>query len=286
MLPARPEDTNKATFGHVLNIAGSVNFRGAAYLSTVSALRVGAGYAILAAIPPVIDAVSAQLPEAVYLPLPQEGSAISPKSFPLLASQIKPGTVCALGCGISALGCDLKIFNSFLHDFISLLIAKKIPLVLDADGLNWLAQSGENFHFDGNCVMTPHPMELARLLKTDVESIQKNREHFAQKASEKFHAIVLLKGHRTIIADGKNLHINETGNSALAKAGTGDCLTGMIAGFLAQKMSPFDAAVRGAKIHGLAGEFAAKEFSEYGVLASDLPKYAAKILRESELGNF
>ena len=123
-------------------------------------------------------------------------------------------------------------------------------------------------------------MELARLLHTDVEQIQKNRLDAARAASKKYEAIVLLKGHRTVIALGEHGEINETGNSALAKAGSGDCLTGVIAGLLAQKMEPFDAAVLGAHIHGLAGEMASKDFSEYGVLASDLPSYIARIIRD------
>ena len=102
-LPCRPADSNKSTFGSVLNIAGSVHFRGAAYLSTVSALRVGAGYATLAAIPPVIDAVAAKLSEAIFLPLPQDGETISRDAVFTLSSQIKSGTICSFGCGISAL---------------------------------------------------------------------------------------------------------------------------------------------------------------------------------------
>jgi hydroxyethylthiazole kinase-like uncharacterized protein yjeF len=129
-----------------------------------------------------------------------------------------------------------------------------------------------------SAVMTPHPKELSRLLNTTVEDIQKNRIDSAREASKKFGAVVLLKGHRTVIAKGDEFRINETGCSALAKAGSGDCLTGIIAGLLAQGMEPFDAAVLGAKIHGLAGEIAATELSEYGVLASDLPRYIARAI--------
>ena len=101
-LPHRPMDSNKFTFGNVLNIAGSFNYRGAAYLSSVSALRVGAGYVTLAAIPPVVESVASQLPDAVYLPLPQNGPTLSKEALPIVESRLLPGTVCSLGCGISA----------------------------------------------------------------------------------------------------------------------------------------------------------------------------------------
>lgn len=277
-LPLRPSDSNKFTFGNVLNIAGSVNYRGAAYLSSVSALRVGAGYVTLAAIPPVVESVASQLPDAVYLPLPQNGPTMSRKTVEVIAERLLPGTVCSLGCGISAIGNYPENLPALVMSLIELFLRKEVPFVLDADGLNMLAKSGKTMDLKNSAVMTPHPKELSRLLNTTVEDIQKNRIDSAREASKKFGAVVLLKGHRTVIAKGDEFRINETGCSALAKAGSGDCLTGIIAGLLAQGMEPFDAAVLGAKIHGLAGEIAATELSEYGVLASDLPRYIARAI--------
>lgn len=277
-LPLRPSDSNKFTFGNVLNIAGSVNYRGAAYLSSVSALRVGAGYVTLAAIPPVVESVASQLPDAVYLPLPQNGPTMSRGTVEVIAERLLPGTVCSLGCGISAIGNYPENLSAIVISLIELFLRKEVPFVLDADGLNMLAKSGKIMDLKNSAVMTPHPKELSRLLNTTVEDIQKNRIDSAREASKKFGAVVLLKGNRTVIAKGDEFRINETGCSALAKAGSGDCLTGIIAGLLAQGMEPFDAAVLGAKIHGLAGEIAATELSEYGVLASDLPRYIARAI--------
>ncbi len=277
-LPLRPSDSNKFTFGNVLNIAGSVNYRGAAYLSSVSALRVGAGYVTLAAIPPVVESVASQLPDAVYLPLPQNGPTMSRETVEVIAERLLSGTVCSLGCGISAIGNYPENLPVLVMSLIELFLRKEVPFVLDADGLNMLAKSGKIMDLKNSAVMTPHPKELSRLLNTTVEDIQKNRIDSAREASKKFGAVVLLKGHRTVIAKGDEFRINETGCSALAKAGSGDCLTGIIAGLLAQGMEPFDAAVLGAKIHGLAGEIAATELSEYGVLASDLPRYIARAI--------
>jgi len=277
-LPPRPDDSNKFTFGNVLNIAGSLNYRGAAYLSSVSALRVGAGYVTLAAIPPVVESVASQLPDAVYLPLPQNGPTISQEAVQMIAERLSPGTVCSLGCGISAIGNYPENLPELVTSLIELFLKKAVPFVLDADGLNMLAKSGKALDLKKSAVMTPHPKELSRLLNTTVEDIQKNRIDAAREASQKFGSIVLLKGHRTVIANGNDFRINETGSSSLAKAGSGDCLTGIIAGLLAQRMDPFDAAVLGAKIHGIAGEIAATDLSEYGVLASDLPRYIARAI--------
>lgn len=278
-IPHRPAESNKSTFGNVLNIAGSVNYRGAAYLSSASALRTGAGYVTLAAIPTVIDSVAALLPDAVFLPLPQKGVTISKDALPLIEERLSTGAICTLGCGIGSMSNTPDDVTELVEDTLDLILRKQNFAVLDADGLNRLSLSKKNFQFKKRVVMTPHPKELSRLIHTDLESILKDRIGAACEASQKFDAIVLLKGHRSIIADGNRYRINETGNSALAKAGSGDCLTGVIAGFLAQKMEPFDAAVLGAKIHGIAGELASQELSEYGVLASDLPKYIARALR-------
>ncbi|MDD6092820.1 NAD(P)H-hydrate dehydratase [Hallerella succinigenes] len=277
-LPFRPSDSNKFTFGNVLNMAGSLNYRGAAYLSSVSALRVGAGYVTLAAIPPVIESVASQLPDAVYLPLPQCGSTMAKDAVQVILNRFKPGTVCSLGCGISAIEDDPHDLPFVVHALLDGLMKQKASLVLDADGLNIFATFDDKPKLSERCVMTPHPKELSRLLNVSVEEIQKNRIDAARDASKRFGTVVLLKGHRTVVANGNEFRINDTGCSALAKAGSGDCLTGIIAGLLAQKVEPFDAAVFGAKIHGIAGELAAKKLSDYGVLASDLPRYIAKAM--------
>ncbi len=278
-LPPRPIDSNKATFGNVLNIAGSLNYRGAAFLSSVSALRTGAGYVSLAAVPPVIDAVAAQLPDAVYIPLPSLGPVLSPASVQVLTPLIKAPTVCAFGCGISAIGHPFDDIMETVFRILELFIEQKVFFVLDADGLNALSLAEKQFRFEGRAVLTPHPKELARLLHTDVSKIQKDRIDAARESSQKFDAVVLLKGFHTVIANGNDYRINDTGNSALSKAGSGDVLTGIIAGLLAQKMEPFDAATLGAKIHGLAGELASAEKTEYGVLASDLPNFIPRAIQ-------
>lgn len=264
LLPKREQNSNKATFGKVLNIAGSKKYTGAAYLSSVSALIVGAGYVTLASSEQVCQTVASLTPDITFLPL---------KNLDELAQEISKYNVISIGCGLSQDENAQKLVEFVIP------IAKKlsIPTVVDADGLNIIAtlQSqdlGQNF------IITPHPKELSRLLKTDVDEIQAKRQRYAMLASEKYNCTVILKGNKTVIASKNSIYINNTGCSALAKAGTGDVLTGTITGFLAQGCSQKNAALLGTYIHGAAGDLYAKEYSEYSLLASELLKFIPKIL--------
>lgn len=305
LLPHRFEDSNKASFGHVLNIAGSINYRGAAYLSSLAALRVGAGYVTLASSPSVCQSVSALTPNLVLLPLLTQATeaqiseheasfieVLSAKAASQILPLLKKMKAISLGSGLGLIQAYLQpvsrtpqlVFPGDNYPFFcTLLLAlqhTKTPLVLDADGLNFLARSPLSHPLPINCVLTPHPKELARLLAIDVSVIQANRVHHAKLAANKLNAVVVLKGKDTVITDGQKVFINPTGSSVLAKAGTGDVLTGMIAGFCAQGMTCIDAACLGVYLHGLAGDLAAKELSAYGMLASELLDYIPKAILE------
>ena len=258
-LPERPQNSNKGTFGKILNIAGSEYMRGAAYLSSVAALKVGAGYVELASCDKVLDTVSCLAPEIVLVPL----SNLSLNNV----------TVVSIGCGLSMTSQAVNIFDKTLS------LIKDQPLVIDADGLNILSQ--KNYKFNNNTVLTPHPKEASRLLNCSLEDILNNLEDAAKKISKKYNCITVLKNHQTIITDNQNMYVNKTGSCALAKAGSGDVLCGMISGLIAQGMKPFDAAVLGVHMHGMAGDLAAKDLSEYGVLASDLLNYIPILLRST-----
>ena len=260
-MPIREQNSNKGTFGKILNVAGSSNYIGAAYLSTVSALKVGAGFSALSSSDKVIDSVSKLLTEAVYLSRKE-----AQKKF-------NEYTVLLIGCG---LGISRNSKNDFIK-FINLAKKYDLPTVIDADGLNILSKL-KNINLPAKTVITPHPKEAARLL--GVDEVTGDMEFAAKKLSEKYNCIAVLKTHRTMICDGENLFVNQYGNSALAKAGTGDVLAGTIAGLLAQKMSLFDAAKLGVYLHSRAGEIASEELTEYSVLASDLIKYLPKAIQE------
>ncbi len=260
-MPIREQNSNKGTFGKVLNVAGSSNYIGAAYLSTVSSLKVGAGFSALASDNKVIDSVSKLLPEAVYLS--RKGALKKLNEF----------TVLLIGCG---LGTNRSAENDFIK-YVNQAKKYDLPVVIDADGLNILSKL-KNIKLPEKIVITPHPKEAARLL--GVDNIGEDRKFAAKELSKKYNCVTVLKGHRTIICESDTIFINQHGNSALAKAGTGDILAGIIAGLLAQKMSLFDAAKLGVYLHSRAGEIASEELTEYSVLASDLIKYLPKAIQE------
>lgn len=256
-MPFREQNSNKGTFGKVLNFAGSKNYIGAAYLSTVAILKVGGGFAALATEKDIIRSVSTLLPEAVYLSQ-KEG-----------LKQIKDFSVVLIGCG---LGDNKKLFKEAI---------KRIdcPTIIDADGLNILSKT--NIELPQSSIITPHPLEAARLLGVTLQDILNNLEDSAKKLCAKYNCITVLKTHRTIICNGNNIFINQHGNSALAKAGSGDVLAGIVAGLLAStKLTPFDAAKLGVYLHSRAGEIASEELTEYSVLASDLPDYLPAAIKE------
>lgn len=261
-MPTREQNANKGTFGKILNVAGSDNYIGAAYLSTYSAYKVGAGYVALASDINVIKSVSQMMPEAVYMEIPYAYRRLSEFDVILIG--------CGIGKGFAAKN-NFKFIVNYFRD-------KKIPFVIDADGLNILSEL--NITLPQNTIITPHPMEAARLLVKDIDEVLADLEGSALELCEKYNCITVLKTHRTIICDKRNLFINEYGNSALAKAGTGDVLAGIISGLLAQKMEPYEAAKLGVYLHSRAGEIASEDLTEYSVMASDIPKYLPKAIKE------
>lgn len=257
-LPERPEFSNKGTFGKILNIAGSEYYTGAAYLSSVSALKVGCGYVALATSPKVMTALQSMSPDIVYVPI-------------IKVKEIIPDCdVVSIGCGLSVETSTKILFKSVLTTLSSL----DKTVIIDADGLNILSSMKKPSKLPENLIITPHPKEASRLLNVDVDKILKKPIDYAKKLSKKYSCTTVLKLHSTVVCSKDlEIYINDTGNSALAKAGSGDILTGMIAGLSAQKMSNFEAAQLGVYLHGLTGEIASSMLTEYSVLASDLLKY-------------
>lgn len=275
MLPKRVQNSHKGTFGHVLNIAGSYQYPGAAYFSSIAALKSGAGYCMLASCTDTLGAISSQCPDITFLDLGQSPYGTIPKDSIKFISALANYNVVSIGCGLNTVGG----VSEFIINFLKKNKNTYIPIIIDADAINALASS-KALPIPLNSIITPHPLELSRLMGVDVKEIQENRVKWAWEASKEFDCIVLLKGHETVIAipSGK-IFINHTGNSALAKAGSGDVLTGMIAGFSAQGITLESAACCAVYLHGLAGELASKQLSEYSVLASDLIKYIPLAIR-------
>ena len=260
-LPKRIENSNKSTYGRVLNIAGSDYMTGAAYLSSVSALKVGCGYCFLCSTERVISAVAAQTQNIVFMPLNDLEKSLQENIF----------DVVEIGCGLSQSDTAVEIFNTTIKN-----ISKDKILLIDADGLNILSKEPQIFTSLNlrNIVLTPHPKEAARLLDCTLEESLDNTFESAQTISRIYNAITVLNTHRTVVVspEGKT-YINTTGNNSMAKAGSGDVLAGMISGFAAQKIDLFEACVFGVYLHGLSGDLAKEELTEYSVMAEDLISY-------------
>ena len=259
-MPNRIQDSNKGTFGKVLNFAGCKNYIGAAYLSSISPLKVGAGFVALSTEKEVVKSVSTLLPEAVYLTRKEGVNNIQDYSVVLLG--------CGLGLEKKSIDLVKKVFNKIENK----------PIVIDADALNIIAKN--KLTVPKNSIITPHPLEAARLLCVDLDTVLNDLENSAKQLAKKYKCIVVLKNHRTIICDIDKYYVNQCGNSALAKAGTGDVLAGIIAGLIAQKMDLFEAAKLGVYLHARSGEIASEEYSEFSVLASELPFFVHKAIKE------
>ena len=264
-MPVREQNSHKGTFGKVLNFSGSKNYIGAAYLSTKSSLKIGAGLSALASEKQIISSVSAMLPEAIYLTRKEGLAKIDEFSVILIG--------CGLGQGIGAKKLLKKVLKKTTDK----------PLIIDADGLNLLATitpSQPSPSREG-VIITPHPLEASRLLGCSVEKVLENLEDSAKELSKKYNCITVLKTHQTIVCDTNlNIYVNQHGNSALAKAGSGDVLAGIIAGLLAQGMSAFEACKLGVYLHSRSGEIASEKLTEYSVLANDLIDYIPNAISE------
>lgn len=271
-LPSRDDNSNKGSFGKVLNISGSDSYSGAAFLSSKASLKVGAGYVMLACPENIISRIAPSLPELVFYPLKQnqEGSIALENKI----SDLYNYDVVAIGCGLTT--------NSDTQQFVMKIIKEfntHQKVVIDADAINILSLHKGELSIK-NSIITPHPKELARLLNVDLADVIENREKYARISAQTYECITVLKGKNTIVTDGEKIYINTTGNSALSKAGTGDVLTGMIAGFLSQKVSPFKAAILSVFLHGLAGDIASDDLTKFSVLASDVIDYIPYAISE------
>jgi hydroxyethylthiazole kinase-like uncharacterized protein yjeF len=268
LLPRRSQDSNKGKSGTVVVIGGSYNYTGAPVLVAMGAYRVGSGLVRMAVPPAIHSIVAAHATEPVFVSIPGDAARFGPDALAAVAESVVSAKAFVLGPG---LGQDPATVE-FVHALLERLADSTVPGVLDADGLNAVARRDEWWkHAPANLVLTPHPGEMARLLDTTVAAVQSNRFAAASDAACRWGKVVLLKGAYTIVADPTGImSINPTGSPNLATAGTGDVLSGIVAGLLAQGLSPRDAAVAGAWLHGAAGQRVAERLGDAGTVASDL----------------
>jgi ADP-dependent NAD(P)H-hydrate dehydratase len=248
-------------FGRVLVVGGSDEMIGAPTLAGTAALRMGAGLVQIAVPKTILNACLAITPELIGLSLGKTG-----KDGLLSAAESADALVVGPGMGQSPESAER----------LERLIRIEKPMVLDADGLNLLAKEKKwpGGVFKAKAVLTPHPGEMGRLIKLlgkeNVPTDDAGRMELARQAATAFGQTVVLKGHRTVVTDGQRNFINQTGDSTLSKAGTGDILSGIIGCLLAQQMPPYDAACLGVFLHGRAGELAGAKLGKRCALARDV----------------
>jgi len=262
--PPRPAGAHKGDYGHVLIVAGSVGKTGAAVLAAAGALRAGAGLATVATAAPALPLVAAGRPEVMTEPLPAtDGGGVSEQALERLLELAQERDAVVLGPGLGHDPSTCALVRAFVPRC-------RVPLLVDADGLNALGPKGEAAHREAPTVLTPHPGEMGRLLGRTAAQVQADRLRAALDLARATGALTVLKGHRTLVAEPSGrAAVNPTGNPGLASGGTGDVLAG-VAGALLARHPPWLAATAAAYVHGLAGDCAARRRGQESLLAGDL----------------
>ena len=274
LLPVRPRFSHKGDFGRVLLVCGSVGFTGAAALAARAALRTGAGLITVATPRQVWPIVAAKLDEPMVMPMAEDKAGrLSLQAAPALVQLLAKADACLIGPGLGR--------SEELDALVAALVGEaRCPVVLDADGINAMAGHIDRLR-EAACplILTPHDGEFLRLSPgaalppADFDT----RADRAMMLARRLGAVVLLKGYRTAITDGKRLYRNETGNPGMATGGSGDVLAGMLVSLLGQGLAPLEAAAAAAWLHGAAGDRCAAERGEYGMTPSDLIDAASRL---------
>ena len=267
-IPKRYADSNKGSYGKLLVFAGSKNMTGAAHLALSGALRTGVGLVAFASDPYVTDVTKHRLSEPVFMPI----SDLDDDTDALIEY--------CKNCSAVLIGCGIGTNENTKKRVIRMIKECSCPIILDADGINTVSDNINVItEAKSEILLTPHPLEFSRISGKSVSDISKNRLGVALEFSKKYNCCLLLKGAGTVICNkGEKVCINPISCSALSKGGSGDVLAGIIASFTAQGASLYESAVIGAYLHAIAGKELSKEYSEYGVMPSDIPEKVARIL--------
>jgi hydroxyethylthiazole kinase-like uncharacterized protein yjeF len=278
VLPQRKPESHKLSNGSVMLLAGSDGMSGAALLSARAAGRMGAGYVTLCSTPYVDRAKRTMLPEVVSM-VDDEHAELGPDALEVFKSGLDRADAVGVGPGLGRGPRQSDLLQRALREI-------ELPLVVDADALNALAGHTEWLtDREGPAVITPHPGEMARLLDTSASEVQARRLEAALSAASRFGCVAVLKGAGTVVADPSGRAIvNPTGGPELATAGTGDVLTGVLTGLLAERLEPFETAWAGVFVHGLAGEVAGRRHGGRGVIAWDVAEALPEALNEILVG--
>ena len=267
--------SNKGDYGKVLSVCGSKKYPGAAFFAASGAVRIGAGLVTCAFPDAAYPAIAPKLNEPIMMSLPccEEGF-LARGSLESLIPAAEKSDCMLIGCGLG----DTLGTSSVVEE---LLKETSCPTVIDADGINIISANINMLEaVRGRAIITPHPGEMARLLRLTVEQVQTNRILLAKAVAKQFGIVVVLKGANTVVSDGEKVYINRTGNAGMARGGSGDLLAGMIAGLVAQGYQLMQAAMLGTFIHGTCGDVAAKTISEAGMTPTDMIKILPRLLSD------
>ena len=269
ILPDRDPYAHKGNFGKILLLCGSRGYTGAAALAAQGALRSGAGLVFLG-VPESIYAIEAvKLTEAIVFPLPEADGKLSADAVPEIQERLEKMDAALIGPGLGQSEGTFRVVKAVLENF-------QKPVVVDADGINVLRTHKDILRGrTAPTILTPHEGEFARLGGV----ITEDRAASAQTLAGDLGCIVLLKGHETIITDGKHTYVNRTGNPGMAVGGSGDVLSGILVSLLGQGIAPLEAAACGAWLHGAAGDLCAGEIGQYGMLPSDMVEALPRLLK-------
>ena len=264
MIPDRVPDSHKGNYGKLLLLCGSVGYTGAAALAAMASLRTGAGLVYLGVPNDIYEIEASRLFEPVVFPLDSENGMYAESAAAQIIGMLDRMDAVLIGPGIGKSLGSLCVLRTVLEEF-------KGPVVVDADGITLLSKHKDLVRGrSGQTIITPHDGEFQRLYG----EIGDNRRLAAQTAARDLNAIVLLKGHRTLITDGYICYENHTGNPGMAVGGSGDVLSGIITALLGHKLSPLEAAACGAWLHGAAGDLASD-----GLLPSDMIQLLPRLLK-------
>lgn len=269
ILPDRMEESHKGDYGRVLLLCGSRGYTGAAALAAMGALRSGAGLVFLGVPESIYEIEAIKLTEPIVFSLPDEGGMLSVSAQREVLQRTKNMDAVLIGPGLGQSEGTKSVVHCVLESFPG-------PIVLDADGINVIKAHKDILRSrTGPTILTPHMGEFVRFGGKQETS----REESAVAMARELGAIILLKGHRTVITDGVQTYINHTGNPGMAVGGSGDVLAGIIVSLLGQGLEPLEAAACGAWLHGAAGDLCAKQIGQYGMLPSDMINVLPRLLK-------
>ncbi len=269
ILPDRDVNAHKGCFGKILLLCGSRGYTGAAALAAMGALRCGAGLVYLCVPESIYEIEASKLLEPIVLPMPDNEGMFSAAAIEQIEKFLPNMDAVLIGPGMGVSEDTLQLTSWVLQN-------AKVPVVVDADGINVLSKHmnilrGRTYP----TILTPHTGEFARLGGSDCA----DRIYETIRIAKDIGAIVVHKGHRTVITDGNTVYRNTTGNPGMAVGGSGDVLSGMITALIGQKITPMEAAACGVWLHGAAGDICARKIGQYGMLPSDMLQVLPRLLK-------